>query len=116
MNGTEATFTMVLLFALRCVVPLAVVMGIGYAMNWLVDRWEAEAAVSAGNGGGVTAVLQKPAGHCWAFDQCAEELREDCPGIKLQMVPCWLVRTRAEGDLPADCLTCPIYKKAPSFA
>lgn len=45
MNGTQATFTMVLLFALRCVVPLAVVMGIGYAMNWLVDRWEAEAAV-----------------------------------------------------------------------
>ena len=49
MNGTQATFTMVLLFALRCVVPLAVVMGIGYAMNWLVDRWEAEAAVPTVN-------------------------------------------------------------------
>ena len=113
MNGTEATFTMVLLFALRCVLPLAVVMGLGYVMNWLVDRWEAEAAITTNLG---TAVSPSTTAHCWAFDQCAEELREDCPGLKQQMVPCWLVRTRTEGRLPDDCLTCPIYVENPTFA
>ncbi|MCA9896593.1 MAG: hypothetical protein H6654_03305 [Ardenticatenaceae bacterium] len=105
MNGTQATFTMVLLFALRCVVPLAVVMGIGYAMNWLVDRWEAEAAVPT-----------QKADRCWAFKQCDEASREECPGFTQQMAPCWLVRTRTEGHLPDDCLTCPMYNEAPSFA
>ena len=115
MNGSQATFTMVLLFGLRCLVPLAVVMGLGYAMNWMVDRWEAEAAVSGNNGAG-TAVATQKADHCWAFKQCDEEMQEDCPGFKEQMVPCWLVRTRNEGHLPDDCLTCPIYTNKPSFA
>ncbi|GJM42142.1 MAG: hypothetical protein DHS20C20_24240 [Ardenticatenaceae bacterium] len=115
MNETEATLTMMLLFALRCLVPLAFVIGIGYAMNWLVDRWEKEAAV-AENEGQETAVSTQPTNHCWAFDQCADELQEDCPGFKQQMAPCWLVRTRAEGTLPDDCLACPIYKASPSFA
>lgn len=113
MNETQATFTMVLLFALRCVVPLALVMGIGYAMNWLVDRWEAEAAIA---GSGETAVRLQKDDHCWAFKQCDEELRKDCPGFKEQMAPCWLVRTRVEGHLPEECLACPIYTESPSFA
>ena len=115
MNEFQATFTMVLLFALRCLVPLALVLGIGYAMNWLVDRWEAEAAVSE-NGGAGTAVSPTSTGRCWAFKQCNEQLRKDCPGFKEQMIPCWLARTRAEGNLPNDCLTCPIYKGNPSYA
>ncbi|WP_420631536.1 hypothetical protein [Candidatus Leptofilum sp.] len=115
MSGSQAMLTMVLLFALRCLVPLVLVIGIGYAMNWLVDRWEAEAAVAEAVGEQM-AVFTQPAGNCWAFNQCADELREGCPGFKQQMTPCWLVRTRAEGHLPDDCLTCPIYKEVPSFA
>lgn len=112
MNATQATFTMVLLFALRCLVPLAFMFGIGYGMNWLVDRWEAEAEEATL----ATAVSLKTEGGCWAFKQCNPERQEDCPGFKNQMTPCWLVRTRAEGALPDDCLTCPIYEQAPSFA
>jgi hypothetical protein len=115
MNASQATFTMILLFALRCVVPLVLMFGIGYAMNWLVDRWETEAVTEAASGLG-TAVATKTGGNCWAFKQCSEEQRQDCPGFKNQMTPCWLVRTRAEGVLPDDCLTCPIYQQAPSFA
>ncbi|WP_420642926.1 hypothetical protein [Candidatus Leptofilum sp.] len=113
MNGTQATFTMILLFALRCLVPLVLVLGIGYVMNWLVDRWEAEAASSTPLSAGVA--KQKPT-RCWAYIQCQKELRDECPGFKKQITPCWLLRTRAEDNLPDDCLTCPIYKESPSFA
>ncbi|MEZ4593192.1 MAG: hypothetical protein R3D55_18915 [Chloroflexota bacterium] len=106
---------MVLLFALRCLVPLALVMGIGYAMNWMVNRWEAEAAAEKVAVAG-TAVATQKEDHCWAFKQCDEELRKDCPGFKEQMAPCWLVRTRVEGHLPDECIACPLYKQTPSFA
>ena len=115
MNASQATFTMMLLFALRCLVPLALIFGIGYAMNWMVDRWEAQAAAEESVVLG-TAVATETKGRCWAFKQCAEELREECPGFKAQMTPCWLARTRAEGSLPDECLVCPIYKQTPSFA
>lgn len=115
MNGSEATFTMVLLFALRCLVPLALALGIGYTMNWMVDRWEAEAAAKE-ESVSRTAVPAPNDDHCWAFKQCDEEIRKDCPGFKEQMVPCWLARTRAEGHLPDDCLACPLYAQTPSFA
>jgi hypothetical protein len=46
MNASQATLTMVLLFALRCLLPLALIFGIGYAMNWMVNRWEMEAEIT----------------------------------------------------------------------
>lgn len=118
MNASQATLTMVLLFALRCLVPLALMFGIGYAMNWLVDRWEAEAADKNGlqKLGQETAVSQSSSGNCWSIKQCDPNLRENCPGFAQQVLPCWLARTRTEGILPAECTTCPLYKQKPSFA
>jgi hypothetical protein len=112
MMTSQATFTMVLLFALRCVLPLVLMLGIGYAMNWLVDRWEAEAV----DGDKETAVSAQNANACWSVIGCDSELRQDCPGFKQQMIPCWLARTQAEGALPEECPTCPLYKETPSFA
>ena len=112
MNASEATFTMVLLFALRCLVPLALMIGIGYAMNWMVDRWEAEAVTEGKLNvgmGEVTAVSAKSTSSCWSFKQCDPELRKDCPGFTQQIIPCWLARTRAEGTLPEECASCPLY-------
>ena len=112
MNASQATLTMTLLFALRCLLPLALMIGIGYAMNWLVDKWEAEAV-----GEGVeTAVTAQNKTSCWSIIGCDPELREDCPGFKQQMIPCWLARTQAEGALPDKCVTCPLYKETPAFA
>ena len=115
MNASEATLTMVLLFALRCLVPLAIIFGIGYAMNWFVDRWEAEAAAE-NTVIQDTAVPAQTSGRCWAFKKCDPKLREECPGFTQQMIPCWLARTRAEGALPEECIACPLYTQTPSFA
>ena len=119
MNATQATFTMVLLFALRCLLPLALMFGIGYAMNWLVDRWEAEAAGeghAAADTHQVTAVPPSQVRRCWAFNLCNSERRQYSPYLTQKKFPCWLLRTRREGELPAECLDCPIYKQKPSFA
>jgi hypothetical protein len=35
-----------LLFGLRCIVPLALTLGVAYLMNRTVDRWEREGSVS----------------------------------------------------------------------
>ena len=108
---------MALLFALRCLVPLVLMFGIGYAMNWLVDKWEREASLTKMMGTGLgTAALQIATDGCWSFKQCDPEVRENCPGFKQQKLPCWLARTQAEGTLPEECISCPLYDVTPSLA
>ena len=111
MNTTQATATMLILFALRCLVPLVLMFGIGYAMNRLVDKWEREAVEDGG-----TAVSEKTNKACWSVIKCDPELRENCPGFQQKLIPCWLARTRAEGMLPEECVSCPLYEAKPSFA
>lgn len=117
MNSSQATLTMALLFALRCLVPLALVLGIGYAMNWMVDRWEAEAekekAVAVTGG---TAVPAAASPSCWSIIGCSTEERENCPGFQQQPLPCWLARTHEQGALPEKCTTCPVYEGRPAVA
>lgn len=42
MNETVAATTLTFLFVLRCLLPLLITLAIGYVMNSLVDRWQAE--------------------------------------------------------------------------
>ena len=46
MNDFQATAVMVALFALRCVLPMVLMLAIGYGMNKLVDHWEREEAAA----------------------------------------------------------------------
>ena len=43
MNTFEETGIVTLLFALRCIAPLALTLGVAYLMNRTVDRWERQA-------------------------------------------------------------------------
>ena len=116
MNASQATLTMVLLFALRCLLPLALMFGIGYAMNWMVDRWETEAEERGEGTAVATNIIAQNGDRCWSIMKCDPELRKDCPGFKQQMIPCWLAKTQAEGALPEGCVTCPLYQANPSVA
>lgn len=124
MNEWQAMSVMVGLFALRCIVPLLVTIGLGYLMNRLVDRWEAEEEaipqqapqrqpLRTPEPAIVTAILSVP---CWIMNDCPRERRENCPAFQARGVACWQARERAEGALPADCPDCPRYTTGPAAA
>jgi hypothetical protein len=120
MNDFEATAILVALFALRCIAPVVLTLVVGYLMNRLVERWhEEDAAVQVAE----PALPSIPAPSrsiklptvtvpCWILRNCEETQKADCPAAKQPGLPCWLVRLRADGRLPATCPDCPIYAQA----
>ena len=117
MSEIQAAGTIILFFALRCLVPLAITIGIGYLMNRLVARWEAEeAAAKEGAGEDQPAMppvkeAASPGGKlpCWVVRNCDSEKRANCPAYQNQSVPCWIARLLAEGVQPSSCPGCPVY-------
>lgn len=126
MDEFQATGIFILLFALRCVAPLVLTIAVGYAMNRLVDRWEAEEAQTAPaqvvapiiipakpempmRETAVTMLQQLP---CWLVRGCDSTKRHACPAYQQQEKPCWMARLQLDGQLPADCPDCPVYQHA----
>ncbi|HSM55775.1 MAG TPA: hypothetical protein VK879_06425 [Candidatus Sulfomarinibacteraceae bacterium] len=129
MNEFGATVFMITLFALRCVAPLLITLGVGYLMNRLLDRWAAEDAQvrEPVPGGAVPAfgAERTPAAEprpsilsipCWVFNNCEETRRASCPGCNEKGIPCWQARLMAEGRLPETCPDCPRYIAAHAVA
>ena len=86
MEETQATALLILMFALRCIAPLLLTLAIGYLMNRLVDRWEAEDLAPEEDG--VTPPQPAPAPGmwlptitvpCWILRNCDEAAQADCP-------------------------------------
>ena len=129
MNEFQGTAVVVALFALRCVLPLALLFAIGYAMTRLANRWEiqekgqpaAGAAIPLPMAGtespsrteAVAAALKVP---CWVYKNCDETKRARCPATRNPSLACWVALTWAEGRLPAKCANCPRYTGAPALA
>jgi hypothetical protein len=120
MNEFQGIAVMAALFALRCIVPLVVVVLIGYAMNRLAARWDAEEAAQPAAKPPVplamasrSAALSVP---CWVFKNCDETKRAGCPAYQNPTLACWAALTRAEGRLPARCADCARYTGAPTLA
>jgi hypothetical protein len=118
MKETQATGVLFLMFALRCIAPIVLTLGIGYLMNRLVERWQAEDATAEAHEvpepvvGPAAPSAKRPAitVPCWILRNCDEATMEDCPAHKYPGIPCWLARLRAEGSLPESCPDCPIYE------
>jgi hypothetical protein len=117
MEETQATGVLFLMFALRCIAPLVLTLGIGYLMNRLVDRWEAEETAVEPERAPEPAVSPAPGIRlptitvpCWILRNCPEAAQADCAARKSPGIPCWLARLRAEGSLPDGCPDCPIYE------
>ena len=118
MDELQSSLVLAALFALRCVAPFVFTLAIGYLMNRLVDRWQAEeeaeqramherrpATVMPSDGRRLP-VRTIP---CWLLKRCDETKRANCPAPKQPGLPCWMVKMRVEGSLPEDCPDCPIY-------
>lgn len=117
MSETQGALVMVLLFALRCIVPLAITIGLGFLMNRLVDHWEAEdarkQAPAAAPAPATQSILSIP---CWVTNSCPEKVREKCPAYHHPNVPCWEARRKADGSLMARCADCPRYQAGHGLA
>ena len=118
MSDLQAAGTIILFFALRCIAPLLITLGIGYLMNRLVARWEAEEKaaeleVVAGVKPATPAVgkarTTSPKLPCWIVRNCDAERRANCPAHQNQTLPCWIARLLAEGVQPSTCPDCPVY-------
>ncbi len=121
MKETQATAVLFLMFALRCIAPLILTLGIGFLMNRLVDRWQAEEAKAEVQELPEPVVSPAPSVRlpsitvpCWILRNCDDVAKADCPAHKQPGVPCWLARLRAEGSLPDGCPDCPIYENVMS--
>jgi hypothetical protein len=116
MNELQASVVMIALFALRCVLPLALTIAAVHLMNRVLARWEA--AESAARPGPVLAATPSapPAAAapsislaCWLLNNCSEEERVRCAAYRRQDIPCWQARLIEEGILPERCAACPRY-------
>lgn len=127
MNELEATAVLIGLFALRCIAPLLITVGLCYLMNRLIDRWEAEESVEGDVAlpvpvpqpqPAVSGVVREPALSipCWLFNNCDESRRARCAAYRRQGIPCWQARLLEEGNLPDDCPSCPRYIAAQAAA
>lgn len=118
MSETEGGLVMVLLFALRCIVPLAITVGLGYLMNRLVDHWQAEdarkeAPVRSNGKVAAPATLAALSLPCWVTFSCSEEARKNCAAYQHPDLPCWEAKRQANnGVLAASCADCPRYQAA----
>ncbi|UCG25875.1 MAG: hypothetical protein JSW55_07775 [Chloroflexota bacterium] len=119
MEETQATAILILMFALRCIAPLLLTLAIGYLMNRLVDRWQAEDAARVVDDLPTPQPAPAPGMRlptitvpCWILRNCDEAAQADCPARKQPGIPCWLARLSAEGRLPDGCPDCPIYEDA----
>lgn len=115
MNEFQATAVMIGLFAVRCVLPIALTLGIGYAMNRWVSRAEAQEAAAKEPPApvGIPIMAMEERLPCWVLRNCDEATRSHCPAGK-GVVACWVARLRVEGTLPAGCADCPLYEVPPA--
>jgi hypothetical protein len=120
MDEIQSSLVLTALFALRCVAPFAITLAIGYLMNRLVDRWQAEEEAEQQAVPERSATVMPSDGRrlpvrtipCWLLRRCDDDKRANCPAPKQPGLPCWLVKMRVEGSLPEDCPDCPIYSDA----
>jgi len=121
MSESEGTAVLVALFALRCILPLAITLAFGYLMNRLVDRWQEEDYASQeGFEETEPSVIQPSSGiqlptvtiPCWILRNCDETKRDNCAAHKQPGIPCFLARLRSDGIMPTDCPDCEIYARA----
>jgi hypothetical protein len=96
-DGSQATLTTVALFALRCLIPLALTLTMAYLMDRQVRRW------------GVESRRNSAEAACWELRNCAPERRKACAAFKYQGQPCWSARLEQDECLPEACVTCPLF-------
>lgn len=99
------------MFLLRLALPLAIVLGVGYLLQRLDAKWQAEAQAQwemaqAQQPTASLYLLDRLNQPCWLIKGCDEAARARCPAAQQPQLPCWLARRSADGRLPETCYSC----------
>lgn len=102
------------MFLVRLVVPMAIVMLVGYWLRRLDNRWQAEAmaeweARRTQPEPLQSKFLERLNQPCWQIKGCDETTRTHCAASQQPHLPCWLARRSSEGRLPETCFQCQIF-------
>jgi hypothetical protein len=102
------------IFVLRLGVPLAITLLVGYWLNRLDARWQAEAQAQWKTSQMQpepirSKFLERVNQPCWLVKDCPPAACIYCPAFRQAQFPCWLVRRSPEGRLPEACYGCEVF-------
>jgi hypothetical protein len=92
------------LFVLRCGLPLAILLAIGYFLRRLDDKWQAEQLARR--------QTRMVAPRCWEIKGCNPAAHAACAACRLRPLPCWMAWRKIEGRVPERCFTCLVFLNA----
>ena len=104
METIYALLAVLLGFALRLAVPIALTVALIYLLRKLDAHWQAEAQ-------NIPAEAEKP--KCWELNNCPPEQIKNCIAAKSPF-PCWQVYRDENGHLLEKCLACKVFRDAPA--
>ena len=102
--------TVILMFALRVGLPLALTLAFGY---WLEKKLapsreqEQEQRPALRIVKSDNKVIQL---HCWDIKRCDSATRAQCAAAKHPELPCWLALQADGNKVREECFTCALYK------
>ena len=112
------TMVMIGFFTLRLVVPMLLVVGVGYMLRRLDRKWEAELWAQAEAEKMTLQPVQQPmpqmeyplpAAVLDIFGPPTWDGMRQCSTADSPDAPCWMARQQNEGQLPKECYNCAIY-------
>jgi hypothetical protein len=107
MEWLTTTFSVILLFLLRVLIPIAITIAFIGLLKWLDERWKKEADVEESQ------VLKIGNAGCWEINNCPDEERAGCKAFQNPDQPCWQVFRDKNGRLQESCIGCDIFRQAP---
>lgn len=115
---TQGPIIIVLLFAARLAIPLAITFALAIGYDRLVAYWNKQEAEEQAQAMQARMNAQFPdsadLAHnpCWEYTNCDEAQRAECLAYTSRSnVPCWLAKQLSTGELGADCLQCPVFQQ-----
>lgn len=103
---------LVVLFGLRCPVPLLVTFGMGFVMARLYERWIAEDEMARVGPAVTPSTSRERRRPCWEIRGCAADAVRNCPAARHPERPCWQTFQTPAGALQDKCRACPVFDPA----
>ena len=107
----EINSVLVVLFGLliRLAIPIMITALAVTILRAEDKRWQAEAKQAP------LPVLKADKPYCWVINKCPPEKMKDCEAL-YSTEPCWQVYRQPNGHMLEKCLSCKVFRQAPTPA